>query len=399
MLWSKFARRYMFSPKSHSVINIIVAVSLVAVAVPTAALVVLLSVFNGLTATIEQLYSAVDADIEIIAARGQTFSDEALDLEALGATEGVAAVAPFIEQSVMLAARDRHAAVTLRGIDSTYTDVLDIAALVGRGSISAATEGDVVLGYGLASEIGAYSLGAEVEMYALNRKQISTLLPMSGLSKAKAQLGGVIDSNADIDATLALTSIERVQELANYRNRLSGVVVSIADGGNKTAVVEQLREAVGEEFRVRTRGEKNASANAILRMEKVAILLIGVLIAIVAALSIVGSVVMLLTDKRRDIGTLRAMGADSRLIRNIFVGEGILLTILGTIVGTVVGVALSLGQEHFGWVKMPEGGSIIDSYPVELQAVDAIVVAAIFLVIGIVVSRTTVAATLRKKSI
>lgn len=398
MLWSKFARRYMFSPKSHSVINIIVAVSLVAVAVPTAALVVLLAVFNGLNATIERLYSSVDADIEILAERGQTFAEESIDLDVLRDIEGIVAVAPYIEQSVMLSVGDRHAAVTLRGIDSLYTDALPIASLVGRGSIEAATlDGDIVLGYGLAADIGAYNLGSEISLYALNRKQLSTLLPMSGLSRAKAQLGGIIDSNADIDATLALTSIDRLQRLANYPDRLSGIVVNVADDSDTKAVCRALKGCVGEDFKVRTREEKNASMNAILRMEKVAVLLIGALIAIVAALSIVGSVVMLLTDKGRDIMTLRSMGADRSLIRNIFVGEGILLTMLGTAVGAVVGIGLSLGQEHFGWVGMPEGGAIIESYPVELRAGDTALVVAIFLVIGILVSRLTVAHTLRKK--
>ena len=398
MLWSKFARRYMFSPKSHSVINIIVAVSLVAVAVPTAALVVLLAVFNGLNATIEELYSAVDADIEILAERGQTFEADAIDLDALRKTEGVDAVAPYIEQSVMLSFGDRHTAVTLRGIDSLYCDALPIASLVGRGSIEAATiDGDIVLGYGLASDIGAYNLGSEIALYALNRKQLSTLLPMSGLSRAKVQLGGIIDSNADIDATLALTSIERLQRLANYPDRLSGIVVSVAENSDKKAICQALEDSVGENYKVRTREEKNASMNAILRMEKVAVLLIGALIAIVAALSIVGSVVMLITDKRCDIATLRAMGADRALIRNIFVGEGILLTMLGTAVGAIVGIGLSLGQEHFGWVGMPDGGAIIESYPVELRADDTLLVVAIFLLIGIAVSRLTVAHTLRKK--
>lgn len=398
MLWSKFARRYMFSPKSHSVINIIVAVSLVAVAVPTAALVVLLAVFNGLNATIERLYSSVDADIEILAERGQTFAEESIDLDVLRDIEGIVAVAPYIEQSVMLTVGDRHAAVTLRGIDSLYTDALPIASLVGRGSIEAATlDGDIVLGYGLAADIGAYNLGSEISLYALNRKQLSTLLPMSGLARAKAQLGGIIDSNADIDATLALTSIDRLQRLANYPDRLSGIVVNVADDSDTKAVCRALKGCVGEDFKVRTREEKNASMNAILRMEKVAVLLIGALIAIVAALSIVGSVVMLLTDKGRDIMTLRSMGADRSLIRNIFVGEGILLTMLGTAVGAVVGIGLSLGQEHFGWVGMPEGGAIIESYPVDLRTGDTMLVVAIFLVIGILVSRLTVAHTLRKK--
>ena len=319
MLWLKFARRYIFSPKSHSVINLIAIVSVVAVAVPTAALVILLSMFNGLNNTIANIYSAVDADMEIIASRGQTFHQSDISLEAVGSVEGVAATAPFVEQNVMAAAKGRRTTLTLKGIDARYFDVLPIASYITHGSSSAIEAGGIILGKLIASELGVYALDTEIELYALNRKQFSSLLPLSGITRVRTAIGAFVVSNADISSSVALMDISKVQAMLNYDDKLSGIAIRCKEGADISHVEQKLQQLVGERYEVRTRGEKNASMDAIIRMEKFAVVLIGTLIAIVAALSIVGSVVMLITDKRRDIATLRSMGATRHLARTIFV--------------------------------------------------------------------------------
>ena len=154
MLWLTFSRRYMFSPKSHSVINIIAMVSMVAVAIPTAAMIILLAMFGGLSRTIETIYSAVDADIEIIANRGQTFSSDSVDIELIRATEGVVAAAPYLEQSVMVATSSRRCTVRLRGVDSTYMEVLPISDFVVRGSVDALSQGNILLGTAASGSLG-----------------------------------------------------------------------------------------------------------------------------------------------------------------------------------------------------------------------------------------------------
>lgn len=394
MLWFKFARRYMFSPKSHSVINIIAMVSLIAVAVPTAAMVILLSMFGGLGEVIERLYSSVDADIEIIAAHGEIFDEEAVSLDELRSVAGIAEVAPYIEQQVMAASSGRRTTFTLRGIDSCYTAVMPLAAVVERGTVEQVAEDDIVLGYGIAAGLGAYGLGSEIELYALNRKQISTLLPMGGISRKKVYLSGIVNANAEIDAELALTEIESLQRLLNHPHRLSGIAVKLRENADIAAVEQEVDRLGGGEVEARTREEKNASLNKILRMERFAIIIIGALIALVATFAIVGSVVMLITEKRRDIATLRAMGASQSLLQRIFTGEGVLLCAIGCISGLVLGIGFCLGQMHYGWIRIP-GNSIIESYPVALDMGDIAIVAIVVMLAGGVISHFTVRQVLR----
>lgn len=389
MLWSRFALRYMFSPKSHSVINIIAWVSLIAVAVPTAAMIILLAMFDGLTESIESLNTAIDADIEVVSKRGQTFSSDSIQIESLEDIDGIESIAPYIEQSVMASSAGRHYPLEIRGVDMRYFDVMTLNDYISRGSKEAIVSEEIILGSALASSLGAYGIGTEIELYALNRKQISTLLPASGISKLKTRLGGVVSANNQINETVALMELESAQELLNHKNRFSGIAIKLSNYDNAEDIAKLIKSNVGEEFDVVTRDRKNASINAILRMEKFAIVLIGALIALVAAFAIVGSVVMLITEKRGDISTLRAMGATNNLICKIFVGEGLMLTSAGTIIGTIIGIAFTLIQQHFGVVKIP-GGSIFEAYPVSLSITNIVIVIAIVMTMGAAVSTLTV---------
>ena len=386
----------MFSPKSHSVINIIAMVSVIAVAIPTAAMIILLAMFGGLSRTIESIYSAVDADIEIVAERGQTFSRDAIDFEAIRSVSGVVAAAPYLEQSVMAATTTRRTTVTLRGVDSTYFEVLPINRFIARGSTHSLQSGGMVLGSAVSASLGIAGVNYPVELYALNRKQLSTLLPTSGISRYQGYVGGVLSANAEIDATFAMVDMAVAEELLNYAGRWSGVVVKVADREATESIKQRLQEVVSEDLTVRTRGEKSADMNALIRLERFAIILIGTFIAIVAAFAIVGAVVMLITDKRRDIATLRAMGAPHRLIREIFVGEGLLLTCVGCLFGAILGVGFSLGQHHFGWIRIP-GNMVFESYPVELNAWDVVLVVVIIIAAGWSISSATVRARLGKE--
>ena len=386
----------MFSPKSHSVINIIAMVSVIAAAIPTAAMIILLAMFGGISQTIERLYSSVDADIEIIASRGQTFESTQIDFEEILQVEGVECAAPFLEQSVVAATAQHRTTLKLRGIDSLYHHVLPINDFMVRGSALNLAEGSIVLGTAAAQTLGARSINSSIELYALNRRQLSTLLPTSGFSRKRAEVAGVVSINAEIDETIAIAELGFTQSLLNYVGRISGIAVKLAEGANIKMVVTDIESVAGEEFTVRTRDEKSASLNALIRLERFAIILIGSFIAVVAAFSIVGAVVMLITDKRRDIATLRSMGGNQRLIRNIFVGEGVLLTLLGCIVGVIIGVGFTLGQQTFGWIKIP-GNMVFESYPVELNASDVAMVALVVISAGWLISRMTVGAKLRRK--
>lgn len=396
MVWLKFARRYMFSPKSHSVINIIALVSLLAVAIPTAAMIILMAMFDGLTSTIAEYNRAVDADIEIVAKRGTTFDREAINITSICNTEGVEATTSYIEQSVMASANGHRVTVSLRGVDSCYTEVIPIDRHLTLGDMNRIKAGDIILSRTVSGELAIFGMGAPIELYALNRKQISTLLPSSGISRYTSRLGGEVVTNTVNDASLAIGELTRVQELLNYEGRLSCIAIKCAKGAKAEGVKQRLQGVVGEEFDVLTRDDKNAATNAILRIEKFAIMLIGILIATVAAFSIVGTVLMLITEKSRDIATLRAMGASRALVQRIFVGEGMLLTITGSLLGTLLGVGFALGQQFYGWIKIP-GSMILESYPVDINVWDIVVVNAIMVAIGFIISTLTVRAKLNRR--
>jgi lipoprotein-releasing system permease protein len=386
----------MFSPKSHSVINIIALVSLLAVAIPTAAMIILMAMFDGLTSTIAEYNRAVDADIEIVAKRGTTFDREAIDITSICNTEGVEATTSYIEQSVMASANGHRVTVSLRGVDSCYTEVIPIDRHLTLGDMNRIKAGDIILSRTVSGELAIFGMGAPIELYALNRKQISTLLPSSGISRYTSRLGGEVVTNTVNDASLAIGELTRVQELLNYEGRLSCIAIKCAKGAQAEGVKQRLQGVVGEEFDVLTRDDKNAATNAILRIEKFAIMLIGILIATVAAFSIVGTVLMLITEKSRDIATLRAMGASRALVQRIFVGEGMLLTITGSLLGTLLGVGFALGQQFYGWIKIP-GSMILESYPVDINVWDIVVVNAIMVAIGFIISTLTVRAKLNRR--
>lgn len=396
MLWTTFARRYMFSPKSHSVINIIAFVSLIAVAVPTAAMIILLAMFAGLSGTIDELSTAKDADIEVVAKRGGTIAEDSTMRARIASVEGVDHVAAYVEQSVIATSAGRRIPIVLRGVDDKYFDVIPVEQYLQYGRVESIGAGDIILGAALSGSLAAYGVGTEIELYALNRKQLSTLLPTSGISRLTTRLGGVVNANAEINGTLAITDISRVQRLLNYDGRITALAIDLSTTADIDAVERDIEQIVGAELDVVTRQEHNASMNAILRMEKFTIVLIGLLIALVATFAIVGSVVMLLTEKERDIATLRAIGAKQSLIHNIFIGEGMLLTLTGVGLGTIVGIAIALGQKYYGWVTIP-GNSMLESYPVDIVATDVAMVVAAVTLIGWAVSTLTVRAKLKMR--
>ena len=370
MLAGWFARRYFFSKKSHSVINLIAGVSVVSVAVPVAAMIVLLSVFNGFEQLVRSMNSHFDADLTLTPREGQTFGIESLDTAALRRLPGVEAVSLALEQSALMEYRGRQAMVTVRGVADGYDRVVPVAECITAGDY-AVRLGDLdrlVVGRGVAYELGLRSLGeSDGVLYALRRTGFSSLLPVEGYTRRQAEVAGVFAADAQTDGRYLFTSLRLAQELFSYPDRASAAVA----------------EAAGGAFEVRTRDELNASFYTIMQYEKWGIFLISLLVLVIASFSIVGTVVMLVLDKRPEFVALGAMGADTRFVRRIFFFEGGLIGALGAGAGVVLGVGLCLVQQHFGVIEIPADSFLVKSYPVLLRGGDvAAVVAAFAVVVG-----------------
>lgn len=402
MITSLFARRYLFSRNSRSVVNIISAVSIVAVAVPVAAMIILLSVFNGFESVIDRMRSACDADITVLPSRGATFAADSLPKERIRAvSDNIAALSYTLEQGAMLRYGDQRAVAMVRGVDDDFTSVVSLDGHLVSGDM-VLQQGDdwdgLSIGLGLGRRLGIRSFITEpMTVYAINRRSFSTLLPVDGVSARTMPAASVFAIDASTDETMAFTSLRAAQSLFNLEGRVSAMNIRLREGSDPDAVRRAVEAVAGDDYRVLTRSELNATTYRLVRHEKQGVFLIAVLVLIVASLSIVGVLSMLVIEKRRDIATLRTLGARKSLVRRIFVTEGMLICSAGGFAGMVLGIAAVVVQSRFKIITIPARALLIDAYPVELRMTDVLLTAAVFLLTAWVLSRITVHSMLKRQ--
>ena len=387
MQW-RFALKYLTSRKSHSVINIIATVSLLAVVVPVAAMVILLSVFNGFESLVRDLYKVVDADIEIVAQGTIDRTDKTLR-QNIEHIEGVEAVSFVVERQALLSRHDNRVAVRLRGVDEEYSKVVPIADFTSHGSAAVQVgEADyLMVGEEVAYELGMYAMSVgDIEVYSLGGGQIGAIMPTVAMHSESLGLCGTFVIDRQHSASFAITSLRAANRIFGLENEADKILVKVADGASYADVAKELRRALGNDYKVTLREEKNEGFYAIMRYEKWAIFFVSLLVLVVASLSIIGTVIMLVIEKRDERTTLLSIGADNRFIRGIFVCEGLLIAGLGGAIGLVLGLAVTLAQQYFGFVKMPNGNFLIENYPVELQAMDLLVIFVVFVAVALGVS-------------
>lgn len=393
LLTPLFARRYLFSRKSRSVINLIAGVSCFALAMPAAAMVILLSVFNGFDGLIRSMASTFDADLTLSLKQGASFDLRTLDTETLARIRGVRSLSTIFEQQVMAACGEHQLSATLRGVDDRYDRTMPLgeALYAGRFEVARGDEDLAVIGRAMAYDLGIRLYDdTPIEIYALGRGSFSSLLPMDAFNRRKAEVAALFTLDARTEQQYILTSLRLAHELFDARDRATAVLVRLEDDADEERVREALLREAGEAFRVRNRYEMNPMLYEMITTEKRGIFLIALLVLIVASFSAVGALVMLIIDKRDDVETLRALGATTPFIRRIFIGEGLLIGAAGGGAGLLLGLLLSLGQQHFGWIAMPADNFILSSYPVIFQWPDFIAAAlALFLVVGLVAVATT----------
>ena len=371
MLSRFIARRYLFSPHSRSVVNLISGLSVAAVAVPVAAMVILLSVFNGFETLVKSMYSAFDADLTLTPRRGQTFAQSEIDTAALRRIPGVASFSWTLEQSALLEHGGRQATATVRGVDDSYGEVFDLgdAVTTGEWRVRLGDLERLVIGQSMAWMLGIRTLAdADVTLYAVRRGSFSTLLPMDNYTRRTEPVGGVYVLDLDTERTYVLTSLRLAQSLFEAEGRASGLVFRLTPDADVERTREAVSEAAGDSFRVR----------------------IALLVLVNASFSVLGALSMLIVEKRRDIATLRALGADTPLLRRIFRTEGLLICGLGAVIGLLLGVALSLVQQYFEVIEIPAETFLTKSYPVELRLSDLFAVAVTCSLVTLLLADVTV---------
>lgn len=374
MLASLFARRYLFSPKSRSVINLIATLSVVAVAVPIAAMIILLSVFNGFEGLIRQNYSAFDAHLRITPVKGQTIPVEAIDTAALARIEGVEAYSLLLEQHILLERDGNQATATLRGVDSRYQSVLPLgkAITMGAEEVHLGDLDRLVLGETLAWQLGlrAWTGNEQVNLYTVRRGSFSSLLPMGNYARREVTIGGLFRLDYASETAYALVPLRLAESLLDRKGQCSAVVVRCTSEEAIEATQRRVQQLLGEAFHIENRDEQRASFYRLVQYEKWGVFFITLLVTLVAAFSVIGALSMLIIEKRDERLTLRALGASQHLIRAIFRHEGYLICGLGASIGLLLGIALTLVQELCGVIPMPTANFLTASYPVDFHLVD-----------------------------
>ena len=398
MKLSRFiARRYLFARKSHNVINIISIISAAGIAVGCAALVIILSVYNGFDAVVRDLNDAATADVLVTPARGKVFvQDERFDV--LQGDPRVKAVCGVLEESVFIQYGDRNKVVVARGVDSLYEQVTALRDHLVEGEF-ALTFGDlnqVVLGRIVALELGARPafLQSLTAWFPSRTRQVDLLNPLASLRQEKLHPAGIVSLEQNFDQKYMFLPLDALRELLEYTEEVSAVEIYLNEQGlNRKGMaskeyLSQLRTSLGDDFVVRDRQQQNTTLYKLLIYEKVAIYLILLFVMLIISFNIYGSLSMLIIEKRDDIATLQAMGADEALVGKIFVREGWMISLLGIAAGVAVGLLVSLLQQHFGLVKMP-GNFVVDAYPVVVQPLDIVLVIVGVALIGWIISLLT----------
>ena len=369
------AARYLFARKSHNVINIISAISAAGMAIGTAALILILSVYNGFDKIIKANMSDLDPDVLVTAAEGKHFVPEGEAWEALMDDRRVASITSVIEDNVFLRYHDKQAIARAKGVDGTFEEVSGLGAHLIDGTFTL-MKGEVpqgAFGSALAYEIGVRTnFVSPIEIYYPDRdSKISPTNPAAALHSAKVWPGSIFSISADTDKSLVIVPISVMRSLTGLESEVTGVELRLADGSDRSVRHFIKSLGLGDAFTVRDRYQQHPSLYKMMRYEKLAIYMILIFVVLIIASNIFGSLSMLIIEKEDDMATLKAMGADDRLTRRIFVLEGWLISVLGLVIGLAIGIGLALLQQHFGLIKMP-GSYIISSYPVDLHFSDVL---------------------------
>ena len=390
-LENHIAWRYLFSKKGHNAINIVSGISAAAVMVVTAAMVCVLSVMNGFGVLVERMFSEFDPALMVVPAEGTTLRTDTAPIVSLYAREDIEAVSMQLEQTALIRYKDHQLPARVMGVDSLFEQTAHIDSIITDGfySVWDGAFERAVLGRGLAAQIGinAHFTGA-LHLYAPRRtERINLMRPDLSLLHEHAFIAGTFAVNQiDYDDQLMLVSLPLAQRLFEYdEHTASALRIQPREGVKISNLKSQIAKALGPGYRVLDRYEQQADFFRILKIEKLLTVLLLVFILLIALFNSIGSLSMLIIDKREDIRILSDLGADEATIRRIFLTEGWLISTLGTIGGLVIGVLLCLGQQYFGWLKLGSGAEyIISAYPVQVQAVDILLVVLIVLTLGFV---------------
>ncbi len=384
------ARRYLFSKKSHNAINVISAISVCGVALATLALVCTLSVFNGFQDLVTTFFTAFDPQLKITAVRGKVFDGQDKRVLQLKKMPDVEVYSESLEDNVMVQYQGRQAMAVVKGVEDNFDQLTPIdSILFGRGDLLLHDE---VVDYAIPGIQLLSTLGSGIrfldplEIYAPRRgAKVNMANPSTAFVTGNLFSSGLVFAvnQEKYDASYILTSIDFARRLFQYTTEVSAINLKLKAGADTDAVKKHIQDLLGDDFLVQDRYEQQADTYRIMEIEKLISYLFLTFILMIACFNVIGSLSMLIIDKRDDVVTLRNLGASDRQIVRIFLFEGRMISFFGAFAGVVLGLLLCWLQQEYGLIALGSSGSfVVDAYPVSVHASDVLLIFITVLLIG-----------------
>jgi len=380
------AKRYLFARKSRNAINIISGISVAGVSVGTMALIIILSVFNGLEGMVSTIFNTFDPEIKITAAEGKVFNPVREKLARLDSLDGIAAYSMTLEENALLRYEEKQYIAAVKGVDDNYPSVTGLDSSMVDGEFRLRSPGgrpEAVIGAGVANFLGLnINFIAPLQIWVPRRTGSVNLDPEDAFIKKFIAPSGVFQIEQDFDSRYVLIPIGFARDLLEYDTEVSSIEIKTDGSADADELKSSVKKIFGPDFIVKDRLEQQAIFYKVMRTERLAIFIILTLILLIASFNIIGSLTMLIIEKERDIEILKSLGADNTLIRRIFIFEGWLISIIGAIAGLLLGFIICWLQQRFGFIKLNGETMIMKSYPIVLKLKDFITVPATVLLIG-----------------
>ena len=383
------AKRYLFSKKQTHAINIISGISMLGVLVGSAALIIILSVFNGFEKVILKLYSNFTPELKIEPRLGKTFDPNTPYLAGLGRDVRVVSYTQVLQEKALIRYADRQFIGTVKGVSDDFFKGRTLDSIIEFGSFTLKDKGRnfAVIGRTVQGYLGV-SLKNQfnfLQVFSPKRTASNSTDPMNDFTFRSILPSGVFGIQQDFD-DIIITPIEFTRDLLDEPNQVSSIEIIYKKGTDVDAVEQRIEEKIGKDFTVKNRREQNSGLYKTINYERWSIYMILTFVLIIAIFNIIGSLTMLVLDKRKDIAILTSLGANKRLIRGIFFFEGMMISVIGCIAGLIIGLGVCLVQMNFKLIKMGSSLSVLDAYPVAFKLSDVGLVFFTVIVIAVIAS-------------
>lgn len=381
------ARRYLFAKKSRNAINIISGISIAGVTVGTMALIIILSVFNGLENMVQTIFGTFDPDLEIRITEGKVFIPEDRHLAILDSIEGIQNWSFVLEENALLRYDEKQYIASVKGVEDDYSSITGLDSVMWDGDFILRGENGrmyTVVGLGVAQNLGiALNFLSSVNIYVPKRTgKVGSADLSNAFIRQHIFPSGIFSVEQDFDSRYIFIPIDMMRNLLEYDEEISAIEIKFTEGTDAEALQQAVEELFGDKFTVKNKYQQQEMFYKVMRSERLAIFVILSFILVIASFNIIGSLTMLIIEKEKDVSILRSLGANNNLIKKIFIFEGWLISIIGAIAGLLLGGFVCWLQQQYGIVKLSGDTLVIDTYPVVMQFLDFVLVLITVLAIG-----------------